>query len=183
MGFFDKFLKFTTELDLIMWGIPMILLLLGTGFYLTIRTRGLQVTHFWKSLKLVFSKEARSEKGKGDISPFAALMTALAATVGNGNIAGVATAIAIGGPGAPVYMWIAGFVGMATKYAEAVLAIKYREKDDSGMMSGGPMYYISKGLGWKWLGTLFAVFAAIAAFRLPYIALGIIRSVVTDHSD
>jgi len=114
MGFFDALLKYTTELDLILWGPAMIALLLGTGVFLTFRTRGIQFTHFWSSLKLVFSKESRSEEGRGDISPFAALMTALAATVGNGNIAGVATAIAIGGPGAPVFMWIAGLFGMAT---------------------------------------------------------------------
>ena len=115
MNFFDQFLYWTRELDLIFWGLPMITLLLLTGIFLTIRTKGLQFTHFWTSIKLIFSKEAHSEKGKGDISPFAALMTALAATVGNGNIAGVATAIAIGGPGAPVYMWISGIFGMATK--------------------------------------------------------------------
>ena len=112
MGFFDYFLYWTRELDLIFWGPAMIALLLGTGIYLTIRTKGLQFTHFWTSLKLIISRESRSEKGQGDISPFAALMTALAATVGNGNIAGVATAIAIGGPGAPLYMWIAGLFGM-----------------------------------------------------------------------
>jgi len=100
MDFFDVLLKWTSELDLIFWGPGMIALLLLTGIFLTIRTKGLQFTHFWHSLKLVFSKESRSEKGHGDISPFAALMTALAATVGNGNIAGVATAIALGGPGA-----------------------------------------------------------------------------------
>ncbi len=165
-GFFDQLLAFTTRLDDIMWGIPMIILLLGTGFYLTIRTRGLQFTHFLHSLKLVFSKEARSEEGHGDISPFAALMTALAATVGNGNIAGVATAIAIGGPGAPVYMWIAALFGMATKYAEGFLGVKYREVAPNGTMAGGPMYYVKNGLENKtlgrWLGAAFAVCGAVA---------------------
>jgi AGCS family alanine or glycine:cation symporter len=110
----------------------------------------------------------RKEEGQeiGDISHFQALMTALAATVGTGNIAGVATAIAAGGPGALFWMWITGFFGMATKYGEAVLAVRYRITDREGTMSGGPMYYISNGLGWKWLGILFAIFAAISAFGI-----------------
>lgn len=166
MGFFDALLKYTTELDLILWGPAMIALLLGTGVFLTIRTRGIQFTHFWSSLKLVFSKESRSEEGRGDISPFAALMTALAATVGNGNIAGVATAIAIGGPGAPVFMWIAGLFGMATKYAEGFLGVYYREVTPNFTMAGGPMYYVKNGLKnkklGKTLGIAFALFGAIA---------------------
>ena len=166
MGFFDKLLHFTTELDLVIWGPAMIALLLGVGVFLTVRTRGLQFRRFKSSLKLVFSKEARSEKGHGDISPFAALMTALAATVGNGNIAGVATAIAIGGPGAPVYMWIAGLFGMATKYAEGFLGVHLREVAPNGTMAGGPMYYVKNGLKnkklGKALGGAFAVCGAIA---------------------
>ncbi len=166
MNFFDHFLHFTSELDLFMWGPFMIALLLGTGIYLTIRTRGLQFTHLFASLRLIFSKEARSEEGRGDISPFAALMTALAATVGNGNIAGVATAIAIGGPGAPVYMWIAGLFGMATKYAEGFLGVYYREVAPNGTMAGGPMYYVRNGLKnktlGKWLGAAFAICGSIA---------------------
>ena len=166
MGFFDKLLHFTTELDLVIWGPAMIALLLGVGIFLTVRTRGLQFRRFKSSLKLVFSKEARSEKGHGDISPFAALMTALAATVGNGNIAGVATAIAIGGPGAPVYMWIAGLFGMATKYAEGFLGVHLREVAPNGTMAGGPMYYLKNGLKnkklGKALGGAFAVCGAIA---------------------
>jgi AGCS family alanine or glycine:cation symporter len=166
MNFFDHFLKFTSELDLIMWGPFMIGLLLLTGIYLTIRTRGLQFTHLGRSLRLIFSKESRSEEGKGDISPFAALMTALAATVGNGNIAGVATAIAIGGPGAPVYMWIAGLFGMATKYAEGFLGVHFREVAPNGTMAGGPMYYVRNGLKHKklgrWLGAAFAVCGSVA---------------------
>lgn len=165
-GFFDNILNWTTQLDSVMWGPGMIALLLGCGIYLTIRTKGLQFTHFWHSLKLVFSKESRSEKGKGDISPFAALMTALAATVGNGNIAGVATAIAIGGPGAPVFMWIAGLFGMATKYAEGFLGVHYREIAPNGTMAGGPMYYVKNGLKnkklGKFLGAAFAICGAIA---------------------
>jgi len=166
MSFFDRVLEWTSALDLFMWGPFMIALLLGTGVYMTIRTRGIQFSHFTHSLRLVFSKEARSEEGKGDISPFAALMTALAATVGNGNIAGVATAIAIGGPGAPVYMWIAGLFGMATKYAEGFLGVHYREVAPNGTMAGGPMYYVRNGLKYKtlgkWLGAAFAVCGSIA---------------------
>lgn len=166
MSFFDYVLQITTDLDSFMWGPAMIGLLLITGIILTIWTRGLQFTHFWHSLKLIFSKESRIIEGQGDISPFAALMTALAATVGNGNIAGVATAIAIGGPGAPVYMWIAGIFGMATKYAEGFLGVKYREVAANGTMAGGPMYYVKNGLKNKrigyWLGGIFAVCGTIA---------------------
>lgn len=167
-GFFDRLLEWTTKIDDYMWGWPqnmpmslMIALLVGTGIILTFMTRGLQFTHFWHSLKLIFTKEARSEEGRGDISPFAALMTALAATVGNGNIAGVATAIAIGGPGAPMWMWIAGLFGMATKYAEGFLGVYYREVAPNGTMAGGPMYYVKNGLKNKKIGGfLGAVFAA-----------------------
>ena len=166
MGFFDLVLEWTRELDLLFWGPGMISLLLLTGIILTMVTRGIQFTHFWHSIKLILSKESRSEEGKGDISPFAALMTALAATVGNGNIAGVATAIAIGGPGAPVYMWIAGIFGMATKYAEGFLGVHFREVAPNGTMAGGPMYYVKNGLKnktiGKYLGAAFAVFGAIA---------------------
>jgi AGCS family alanine or glycine:cation symporter len=128
--------------------------------------KGLQIRGLFYSLYLALIKRKEDDEHEGDISHFQALMTALAATVGTGNIVGVAVAIAAGGPGALFWMWVTGVFGMATKYAEAVLAIKYREVDEFGTMSGGPMYYISKGLGWKWLGTLFAVFAAIAAFGI-----------------
>ena len=143
---------------------PLIVLLLGTGIYLTVILKGLQFRTLIPSLYLAFVK--RHEEGEGDISHFQALMTALSATVGVGNIAGVATAIAVGGPGAMFWMWVTGLLGMATKYSEAVLAVKYREVDKLGTMSGGPMYYISKGLGLKWLGMLFAIFASIAAFGI-----------------
>ena len=166
MNFFDWLLESTTSLDSTLWGPGMIALLLGAGIYLTFRTKGIQFHRFWYSLKLAFSKEAKSEEGKGDISPFAALMTALAATVGNGNIAGVATAIAIGGPGAPVYMWIAGIFGMATKYAEGFLGVYYREIAPNKTMAGGPMYYLKNGLKHKkigkFLGAAFALCGAIA---------------------
>nr|WP_320165418.1 sodium:alanine symporter family protein [uncultured Methylophaga sp.] len=144
------------------WGPPMLILLVGTGLYLTIILRGLQFRKLGHALKLVFHKE---DKADGDISHFAALTTALAATVGIGNIVGVATAISLGGPGAVFWMWVTGLVGMATKYAEAMLAVKYREEGENGMR-GGPMYYISKGVGLPWLGSLFAVFTIGAAFGI-----------------
>ncbi len=149
-----------------LWGFPLIILLVGTGFWLTFNLRGLQFTKLWRALYLALIKRKEDGDEPGDITHFQALMTALSATVGTGNIAGVATAIAVGGPGALFWMWITGLVGMATKYSEAVLAVKYREIDEYGTMSGGPMYYISKGLNAKWLGSLFALFAAIAAFGI-----------------
>lgn len=148
------------------WGPPLLILLVGTGIYLTILLRGLQFRKLFHSLWLALVKRKEDGENPGDISHFQALMTALAATVGTGNIAGVATAIAIGGPGALFWMWITGLVGMATKYAEAVLAVKFRVIDEKGQMSGGPMYYISKGLNLKWLGALFAIFASVAAFGI-----------------
>lgn len=151
------------------WG-PFLLipLLLLTGLYLTIRLRGIQFTRLWHSLwlALVVRKEAEAE---GDISHFQALMTALAATVGTGNIVGVATAIAAGGPGALFWMWMTGLVGMATKFAEAVLSVKYRTTDAHGRQAGGPMYYLSAGIkgGFgRFLGLAFALFAAVAAFGI-----------------
>ncbi|MBD1401452.1 alanine/glycine:cation symporter family protein [Pelovirga terrestris] len=147
----------------LVWGPPMLLLLVGTGVFLTFRLRGLQFTKLWYAHKLIFTKDQKSE---GDISHFQALTTALAATIGTGNIAGVATAIFLGGPGAVFWMWMTGLVGMATKYSEAILAVKYRVTDSRGEMCGGPMYYIERGLGWKWLGVLFAFFGAAAAFGI-----------------
>lgn len=144
------------------WGPPMLTLLLGTGLYLTILLKGMQFRALPLAFKLIFHKDHHHE---GDISHFAALMTALAATVGIGNIVGVATAITLGGPGAVFWMWMTGLVGMATKYAEAVLAVKYREKGPHGMR-GGPMYYLANGAGLPWLGTLFALFTAFAAFGI-----------------
>jgi len=162
----DQILKILTEIRDQIWGIPLIVLLVGTGIFLTYRLKGLQIRGLFYSLYLAFIKRKEDDQEKGDISHFQALMTALAATVGTGNIVGVAIAISTGGPGALFWMWITGIFGMATKYSEAVLAIKFREKDEFGTMSGGPMYYISKGLGWKWLGVMFAVFASIAAFGI-----------------
>lgn len=144
------------------WGPPMLVLLVGTGLYLTIILKGMQFTALPLAFKLIMQKDHGSE---GDISHFAALMTALAATVGIGNIVGVATAITLGGPGAVFWMWMTGLVGMATKYSEAVLAVKYREQGEQGMR-GGPMYYISKGAGLPWLGFIFAIFTALATFGI-----------------
>ncbi len=154
------------EISGVIWGVPTILLLVGTGIWLTIRLKGIQFTKLWRSLYMALIKRKEDSDEEGDITHFQALMTALSATVGTGNIAGVATAIAAGGPGALFWMWITGLVGMATKYSEALLAVEYREVDKNGNMSGGPMYYITKGLGWKWLGALFAFFAAIATFGI-----------------
>lgn len=149
----------------LVWGLPLIILLVGTGIFLTFRLRWLQIRKLGYALYLGFIK--RKEIGaKGDISHFQALMTALAATVGIGNIAGVATAISLGGPGALFWMWITGLFGMATKYSEAVLAVKYRTVDKNGRQCGGPMYYIEKGLGIKWLAVLFAIFTSISAFGI-----------------
>jgi len=153
------------EIRDIIWGVPLIALLVGTGIYLTFLLKGLQFRKLYHSLWLALVKR-KEDNSEGDITHFQALMTALAATVGTGNIAGVATAIAIGGPGALFWMWITGLFGMATKYAEAVLAVKYRIKDKNGNMSGGPMYYLANGMNLKWLGALFAVFASIAAFGI-----------------
>jgi len=143
----------------------MLVLLGGTGVFLTVRLKGVQFHGLLHGLYMAFI--VRREKGaQGDISHFQALMTALAATVGTGNIAGVATAVAAGGPGALFWMWVTGIFGMATKYGEAVLAVKYRTVDDKGEMAGGPMYYLRDGLKQPWLGFLFALFAALAAFGI-----------------
>jgi alanine or glycine:cation symporter, AGCS family len=154
--------QLVSTLSNLVWGPIMLTLLVGTGLYLTIILKGLQFRALPHALKLIWHKDHHHE---GDISHFAALMTALAATVGIGNIVGVATAITLGGPGAVFWMWVTGLVGMATKYGEAVLAVKYREKGAHGMR-GGPMYYLAKGAGLPWLGTLFAVFTACAAFGI-----------------
>ena len=153
------------KVNRVVWGPPLLILLAGTGIYLTMKLKLLQVFKLPLALKCVFGKddEKNDDKAKGDISSFAALCTALSSTIGTGNIVGVATAIQFGGPGALFWMWIAAFFGMATKYAEGVLAIKYRIVDENGEMSGGPMYYIEKGLGVKWLGKIFAFFGVCVA--------------------
>lgn len=142
------------------WGSVMLFLLIGTGLYLTLGLKLMPLRKIGYAFKQLFI--GRKREGEGDISPFNALMTSLSATIGTGNIAGVATAIGIGGPGALFWMWMTGLVGMATKFAEAVLAVKYREVDEDGRHVGGPMYYIKNGLGkkWAWMGVLFAIFCA-----------------------
>lgn len=147
------------------WGAPLLILITGVGLYLTIALRGLQFRYLGYALKLVFGRQhdPYARKEKGDISHFQSLMTALAATLGIGNIVGLATAITIGGLGALFWMWITALLGMATKYAEAILAVKYRVADGNGEMCGGPMYFIDKGLKWKWLAVAFAFFGAVAA--------------------
>ncbi len=154
--------NFISLLSNIVWGPPMLILLVGTGLYLSIKLKGLQFWALGHAFKLILKKE---ENAKGDISNFQALMTALSATVGIGNIVGVATAITFGGPGAVFWMWITGLVGMATKYSEAILAVKYREKGDNGF-KGGPMYYLSKGANMPKLGFAFAFFTVIASFGI-----------------
>jgi AGCS family alanine or glycine:cation symporter len=150
------------------WGVPLLVLLAGTGIFLTIRLRGLQARHLGTAIRLAFFERSPSQDSgtKGDISRFQALMTALSATIGTGNIVGVATAVSLGGPGALFWMGAIAVFGMATKYAEAVLAVKFRVTNEHGKISGGPMYYIERGLGIKWLAVLFAAFGAIAAFGI-----------------
>ena len=159
-------LTFFKALDSLVWGAPLLVLLVGTGIYLSTRLRLLQVLKLPLAFKLIFAED----KGEGDISSFAALATALAATVGTGNIVGVATAIKAGGPGALFWMWIAAFFGMATKYAEGLLAIKYRTKDANGEVSGGPMYYIINGMGKKWKPL--AIFFALAGILVAFLGIG-----------
>ena len=154
-----------TKISDIVWGPPTLILIVGTGLLLTLRLGFYQFSSLPYALKLAFSKN-QDVTSQGDISHFQSLMTALAATIGTGNIAGVATAVVLGGPGAVFWMWITALVGMATKYAEAILAVKYRIVKKDGFMAGGPMYYIEKGLGWKWLAVLFALFGSIAAFGI-----------------
>ena len=157
-------MSFTTILstiDSFIWGPPLLILFSGTGLYLTLRLGFIQIRYLPRALGYLFKKE---HGGKGDVSSFAALSTALAATIGTGNIVGVATAVQAGGPGALFWMWLVALLGMATKYAECLLAVKYRVKDRRGFMSGGPMYYIERGLGMKWLAKLFAVFGVLVAF-------------------
>ncbi len=151
------------EIDSFVWGPPLLVLLVGTGVFLSLRLGFLQVARLPRALKLIFKAE---NQGEGDIDSFKALCTALAATVGTGNIVGVATAVKAGGPGAIFWMWIAAFFGMATKYAEGCLAVKYRTVDANGQISGGPMYYIENGLGkqYKPLAVLFSVFGVLCAY-------------------
>jgi AGCS family alanine or glycine:cation symporter len=154
--------KLATDFAGFVWGLPLIVLLFGTHLFLTFRTGFIQ-KHLFKAIKISFSNE---KDGVGDVSQFGALMTALAATIGAGNIIGVAGAVAVGGPGAVLWMWLTGVFGIATKYSEAVLAVKYRVQMPDGTYAGGPMYAMERGMGQKWLGVTFAVFTAIAAFGI-----------------
>lgn len=158
----DAINDFFTAFSSFLWGWPMIILLLGTHIFLTIRLRFPQRKIF-KAIKLSVKKDKHAT---GDVSQFGALATALAATIGTGNIIGVATAIALGGPGAVFWCWLTGVFGISTKYAEGLLAVKYRVKTKRGTMLGGPMYALEKGLGWKWLAVLFALFATLASFGI-----------------
>ena len=162
----NEFTDFLVKVDDLVWGIPLIVLILAAGIYLTFRLRLLQIVHLPKALKYMFKNE---EDGHGEVSSFGALCTALSATIGTGNIVGVATAIGctalgttVGGPGALFWMWVAAFFGMATKYAEGFLAVRYRTIDEEGHVLGGPFYYIENGMGhkWKWLAKVFAFFGA-----------------------
>lgn len=152
----------------LVWGPPMLVLILGVGLFLMLALRGMPLLRLGTGLRLLWQGRRKGEEGTGEISPFAALMTTLAATIGTGNIAGVATAIFLGGPGALFWMWCTALVGMATKYAEVVLAVHYREVDARKEHVGGPMYAIRNGLGprWKWLGSAFALFGGLAGFGI-----------------
>jgi len=163
------FADIINKLNTIAWGPWMLVLLVGTGLYLSIRLGFLQIRKFGYAMKNTVGKIFQKQKaGEGEVTPFQAVSTALAATVGTGNIVGVTGAIAIGGPGAVFWMWISALVGMLTKYSEVVLAVRFRERNKKGDWVGGPMYYIKNGLGekWKWLGAVFCVLAALAAFGI-----------------
>ena len=163
----ESILPALSAVDSVLWGPPLIILLVGTGIFLTIRLKLLQVLRLPLALRLIFKAK---NQGKGDVSSFKALCVALAATVGTGNIVGVATAVEVGGPGAIFWMWIAAFFGMATKYAEGLLAVKYRSVDANGEIAGGPMFYIRNGLGEKWKPL--AVFFAIACILVAFLGIG-----------
>lgn len=158
----NGFADIVAKIDDFVWGWPLMLLILGVGALYTVRTGALQVRRLGRALKYAVREESGAP---GEMSGFAALCTALSATIGTGNIVGVATAVASGGPGALLWMLVAAFFGMATKYAEGFLAVKYRSIDSNGHVLGGPFYYIENGMGkkWKWLAVLFAVFGACAA--------------------
>lgn len=155
------------HIDSIVWGPAMLVLILGTGLYLQIRLRAMPILMIGQGFRMIW-KGRKSDANSGEVSPFAALMACLAATIGVGNIVGVATAVAIGGPGAVFWMWMTGLVGMATKYAEVVVAVHFRERDVDGRYTGGPMYAIKNGMGasWQWLGVAFAIFGGLAGFGI-----------------
>ncbi|HOK49487.1 MAG TPA: amino acid carrier protein, partial [Sedimentibacter sp.] len=197
----ETLMNINSAVNSVVWGPVLLILVVGTGTYLSIFTGFFSLTKLGYILKNTLLKMFRKDdKGEGEVTAFQAVATALAATVGTGNIAGVATAIALGGPGAVFWMWLAAIMGMTTKYAEVVLAVNYREKTEDGRFVGGPMYYITNGLGkgWKWLAVLFAVFGAFASFGIgcmvqsnsvalsaestfgiPVLATGIVLAVLT----
>ncbi|MBN1472244.1 MAG: sodium:alanine symporter family protein [Syntrophaceae bacterium] len=154
--------SFLQQISDVLWGWPLIVLLVGTHIFLTFRLKFIQ-RYMFKAIKISFS---RKREGEGDISQFGALTTALAATIGTGNIVGVATAVAAGGPGAVLWMWLTGVFGIATKYGEAVLSLKYRITNKEGLMAGGPMYVLERGMNARWLGLIFAALTAVAAFGI-----------------
>ncbi|WP_088279842.1 sodium:alanine symporter family protein [Ideonella sp. A 288] len=164
----DTLTAIVTAINDFVWGPPMLVLILGTGLFLQVRLKFMPLWRIGTGFRMVWKGRTPEAGAKGEISPYAALMTALAATVGTGNIAGVATAIAIGGPGALFWMWMTALVGMATKYAEVLLAVHFRETDDHGEQMGGPMFAIKNGLGrrWAWLGAAFALFGGLAGFGI-----------------
>jgi AGCS family alanine or glycine:cation symporter len=164
----SDFHAWVDSLNSFVWGPAMLVLILGTGRYLQIRLHGMPIRKIRAGLRMVWQGRSPDADGQGEVSPFSALMTCLAGTIGVGNIAGVATAISLGGPGALFWMWMTALVGMATKYAEVVLAVHYRERDADGRWVGGPMYAIRKGLGprWAWLGAAFALFGGLAGFGI-----------------
>ncbi|MFC3023498.1 alanine/glycine:cation symporter family protein [Vibrio zhugei] len=159
---------FVGQVNGLVWGVPMLILILGVGIYLNIGLKFMPIFNIGRAFKLLWEGRQNSDNGQGEIPPFQALMTAMSATVGTGNIAGVATAVFIGGPGALFWMWMTALLGMATKFAEAVLAVHFREKGKNGEFVGGPMYYIKNGMGekWSWLGSLFALFGTVACFGI-----------------
>ena len=163
----EQLQSFIGQINSYAWGVPMLILILGTGLFLSVGLKIMTILRIPFAFRLLWQGRIPNDEA-GEISPFNALMTSLSATIGTGNIAGVATAIFLGGPGAVFWMWVTAMVGMATKYAEAVCAVKFRETDENGNFVGGPMYYIKNGMGekWKWLATLFAIFAAIAGFGI-----------------
>ncbi|MBI2309099.1 MAG: sodium:alanine symporter family protein [Rhodocyclales bacterium] len=164
----EEITRIITAINDLVWGPPMLIAILGTGLYLQLRLRLMPVTKIVAGFVMIWRGRKAAPGAAGEITPYAALMTALAATVGTGNIAGVATAIAVGGPGALFWMWMTALVGMATKYAETLVAVHYRETDDRGEQIGGPMYAIKNGLGrrWRWLGAAFALFGGLAGFGI-----------------
>ena len=165
----DVIIRVNDAVNSVVWGAPVLILLIGIGLLLTIRTGGMQFRHFGHAMKntlgKVFDKSSDKKAKAGEMTPFQAMTTALAGTVGTGSIAGVTAAIALGGPGALFWLWVAALIGMITKYGEVLLAVKYRERTEFGEWAGGPMYYIKNGLGskWKWLAGFFCIAAALAA--------------------